>query len=80
MTRQEVVAIMTDILRDVLDSPELKLEESTQFLTIPEWDSVAFVTLMAELENQCKVQLDMGAMQSSYTVGDVVSLISETKF
>lgn len=79
MTRQDVLATITEILRDVLDVPELTLEESSQFLKIPEWDSVAFVTLMAELENQCKVQLDMAAMQLAYTVGDVISLVLQEK-
>lgn len=79
MTRQDVLATITEILQDVLDNPELTIEENSHFLDIPSWDSLAFVTLMAELENQCKVQLDMSAMQQAHTVGDVISLVLQEK-
>ncbi len=75
MARQDILAFITDTLRDILDNQKLNLEESSRFLDIPEWDSLAFVTLMATLESQYSTELDMTAMQAAHTVGDVISLI-----
>ena len=75
MTRQSILAFITETLRDILDNQELNLEESTSFVDTPDWDSLAFVTLMATLESKYSTELDMTAMQAAHTVGDVISLI-----
>lgn len=79
MTRQDILASITDILRDVLDAPNLTLEESTHFLDVPGWDSLAFVTLMVTLETQFNARLDMTAMQAAHIVGEVITLMENER-
>jgi acyl carrier protein len=79
MQHREIFEKMVEILRDVLDDPDLELEEFTVFKDIQGWDSLAFVTLFATLESECEVRLDMVRLQSLQTVGEAIGLVENSQ-
>jgi acyl carrier protein len=75
MTREDIVHKIVEILKDFFDVPTLEADETTCFKDIKEWDSLAFVTLMASLEAEYGVSLDITNLQHIEYIGDIVSMI-----
>ena len=53
--RDNVFEKVDDILRDVLDAPELPVTEDMTMEDVEDWDSVAQMTIMSALESEFKI-------------------------
>lgn len=58
MDRSEIVDKLQEIFRDFFDNPELILEPDTVSEDIEEWDSVAHIQLVFEIEEQFGIQFE----------------------
>jgi len=71
----QVIAQITDIVRDVLNDPSLTLTEDTTARDVPGWDSFAHIAVIVEAECRFGITFaatEVGALQR---VGDLAHLI-----
>lgn len=75
MERKEVFEKLTNIFRDVMDNDEIVLEENTTAEDIEEWDSLAHVQLIEQIETVFGVRFSAKEMTSWDELGELVDSI-----
>lgn len=75
MNKQEVLAKMQDIFRDVLDNEEIVLTESTSADDIEEWTSLTHVQLITAMEQEFAIHFKLQEMMSWQDVGEIAESI-----
>jgi acyl carrier protein len=73
MTDQEILALFTRTLRDLLGDESIVLTPETQRCDVPNWDSFSYVTFIASVEMELGIRYRVAAVESFATVGDVVA-------
>ena len=56
-SRADILAAITEIVRPILGHPDIVLTESTAARDVPEWDSLAHVTIMVRVEEKFAIRL-----------------------
>lgn len=77
MGRKEIFDKLNTIFRDVMDNDDIVLEEGSSAEDIEEWDSVAHVQLIEEIEAVLGVKFSAKEMMSWDDVGEFVDAIEE---
>jgi acyl carrier protein len=67
---------VVEILRDVLDRPELEVQDHQSAHDVEGWDSLAHLSILFSLEDRFGVRFTDGEMGSIQNVGELISLIS----
>ena len=75
MNDQEVLAVMTRVLRDVLDDPSITLDMQTVRADVPDWDSFKYVTFIVAAEIELGVRFGVADVESFVTMGDIVAKV-----
>lgn len=75
MTESEILAKLQEIFRDVLDCEDIVLAEHTSAADIEEWDSLANVQLIVEIEHEFGVRFTSVEIPSWKNVGDMIGSI-----
>ena len=75
MTREEVMAAVTEIFRDVFDDEELVITDSTNSDDIEDWDSLEHITLIVSMEKQFNMKFDIKEVNKLENVGQMVDMI-----
>lgn len=75
MQKNEVLARMQEIFRDVFDEDALNITAETSASDIEEWDSLMHITLVSAVEKEFGVRFALGELQELKNVGDMVDLI-----
>lgn len=65
--------IVLDVLSDVLDEPVAALI-AEPILAVHDWDSVASLEVLAQLESQLGITLDLRSFHAARDVNDLVEL------
>ena len=77
MTRDEVLNDVQNIFRDIFDEDDIKIEDSTGYDDIEEWDSLNHINLVSAVEKEFKIRFALGELQSLKNVGTMIDLIME---
>ena len=77
MERDEVLAKFTDVLRNEVDDDELELSDDTVAADVEDWDSLAHLSIVHEVEDSFGIKLTMGEIQESANVGEFVDAIKK---
>lgn len=77
MTIQEITAKLQEIFRDVLDNDSIVLTDTTSAADIEEWDSLANVQLVVEIEGEFGIRFTSAEIPSWKNVGDMARCISQ---
>ena len=75
MEKNEILAKLQDIYRDILDNDEIILEGETTADDIEEWDSLAHVQIVNEVEKQFGIKFTSYEITSWIDVADLVDCI-----
>jgi acyl carrier protein len=75
MTHQEIVAIVSDIIRDVLDEPDLRITEVTSAGDVKAWDSFNHINIVVAIEGHFRLKFSTVDIESLRNVGELVRLI-----
>lgn len=75
MTDIEILPLLTEMFRNVFDNPALNVLPETTADDIPEWDSMAQVTLAVEIEHCFHVKIKSAEMEELRNVRDLIRLI-----
>lgn len=75
MERIEVLEQVAEVLREEFEDEELVVTDSTTAADVEEWDSLAHLSIVHEIESKFKIKLTMGEIQESKNVGEFVDAI-----
>jgi acyl carrier protein len=75
VTRAEVLSKITEILSEVIDSPQLQLTEESTADGVEDWDSVNHVKLLIALESDLGIQFGTDEVNGIKNVGGLIDAI-----
>lgn len=75
MTKEQILADVQDIFRDVFDEEELVIKDETNADDIEDWDSLAQVRLTVAIEKKFGIKFDFGELTALHNVGEMLDLI-----
>jgi acyl carrier protein len=76
MTRDEILAKLTGIFRDLFDDPTIVLTPETTANDIEEWDSMNHITLVVEAEQRFGIRFQTAELEKLKDIGEFVDVIS----
>ena len=77
MNKNEILKKLQDIYRDVFDNEEIELTYETVAEDIDEWDSLAHIQLIKEIEKEFGIKLSSKEILSWDDVGEMIDAIFE---
>ena len=75
MQRADVFDRLTKIFQDVFNDKNIILGDATTAKDVKDWDSLATISLISEIEYQFSVKFSMKAVQGMKSVGEMVGII-----
>lgn len=75
MDKNEVLAEVTEIIRDVFDNDDIVVMESTVADDVEGWDSLMHITLIGTIEDEFDIKFAMKDVIGMKNVGDMVDII-----
>lgn len=76
MDTPSIIAKLQEIFRDVLDNDEIVLTPATSASDIEEWDSLANVQLVVEIEGEFGIRFTSAEIPSWKNIGDMATCIA----
>lgn len=73
MSRQDILGVMTRILRDLLADNSIVLGGETRRAEVPGWDSFAYVNFIVAVELEFGIKFRVADVEAFETVGDIVA-------
>lgn len=77
MEKNEILKKIQDVFRDVFDNEDIEITVDTVAEDIEEWDSLAHVQLVKELEKEFSVKISAKELMSWDNVGEMVDSIKD---
>jgi acyl carrier protein len=77
MIREDILPKMTEVFRRVFKQPDIIIEEHHSAADFEKWDSINHMMIIARLEKEFNVRLDVAEVIQLCTVGDLFNLIEE---
>lgn len=75
MEKNEIILMLQDVFRDVFDNENIVINDETVAEDIEEWDSLAHVQLVKELEKVFHIKISSKEILSWDNVGEMVEAI-----
>lgn len=79
MTRQNILAQIQELIRDVFENDKINVNEQTTAQEVEEWDSLNHIQLIGAIEDHFDLEFDLEEMLALENVGDIVSQIEKSK-
>lgn len=76
MDKQQILAEVQEIFRDVLDNEEIELQDITTADDIEEWDSLTHIQLIVAIEKHFKIKFTSKEILSWQNVGQMIDCIA----
>ena len=76
MERNQILAEVQEIFRDVLDNEEIELQNATTADDIEEWDSLTHIQLIVAIEKHFKIKFTSKEILSWQNVGQMIDCIA----
>lgn len=77
MNREEILNQVQDIIREEFEDDSITVTETTTAADVPDWDSLAHLSLMHEIEGSFGIKFTMGEIQGFKNVGEMVTVIEK---
>lgn len=78
-SREEILSVVQNIVRDVLDNDAVQLSYATVAENVPFWDSLAHVRIMVAIEKFFRIRFEVDELNSFENVGALVDGIIAKK-
>ncbi len=75
MEKNQILADVQEIFRDVLDNEDIKINDLTAADDIEEWDSLSHIQLIVAIEKHFKIKFNSKEILEWKTVGDMIDCI-----
>jgi acyl carrier protein len=76
MNDEQILAELTEMLRDIFDDPSLSITPETSAKDVPGWDSMKQVMILLAVEEKFSIELTTREMDRLRNVGDLVTAIA----
>jgi acyl carrier protein len=77
MDKAQVLAEVSEIIRDVLDVPNLVVTTSTSAENVEGWDSFNHINIVVAVESHFHVKIHTAEIEELRNVGELVDLIHQ---
>ncbi len=77
MTHDEIFDALVEIIRDVLDEPDLEIDEGTTADDVEEWDSFNHINIVVATEGRFKLKFSTTEIEELHNVGEFVALVEK---
>ena len=77
MTKEQIIEKLSPMVREVFDNPALVIDESMTPDTVDGWTSLAFMQLLAKVEETFGVKFKIFELVSIHTLGDLMAAIEK---
>jgi acyl carrier protein len=77
LTEEDILARVTQIVRDELDDDDIELSMNTQANEVEGWDSMAHVRIVIAVERAFKARFETVQITGLKNVGDLVRLVQQ---
>jgi acyl carrier protein len=77
MTKDDVLAKLTTVFRDVFDDDSLTISEQTTASDIEDWDSLSHIDLIAAIEKHFDIKFTTREISDLKNVGDFTSVLGQ---
>ena len=78
MERAEILSIVEDIFKDILDDDEIVLTDDTTADDIEGWDSLTHIQLVVTIEKKFGIKFKSREILSWNNVGDMIGSIEKS--
>ena len=75
MDRNEILAKINEIARDVFDNDEVELTEATTAADVEERDSLSHLSLISDIEGEFGIKFTLSEISGSKNVGEFIDVI-----
>ena len=75
MNRNEILAKINEIAKDVFDNDEVELTEATTAADVEEWDSLSHLSIVSDIEDEFGIRFTLAEVSGSKNVGELVDAI-----
>lgn len=75
ISRDEVMAKLTGVFRDVFNDPSIQINEMTTSADVPSWDSLNQIKLILTCENEFGIRLKPRDINALSNVGEMIDHI-----
>jgi acyl carrier protein len=75
VSEEEILAVFTRILRDLLMDDSIVLKMETRRQDVPNWDSMAYISFVVAAEGELGMKFKLVEVDSFETVGDIVAAV-----
>ena len=79
MTGDEILTVLTRILRDVLMDDSIVLTMETRREDVPNWDSFNYINFIVATEMEFRVKFKVADIESFANVGAIVTELMKVK-
>jgi acyl carrier protein len=73
VTDQDLLAVFTRILRDLLANDSIVLRPDTRRSDVPEWDSFSYVNFIVAVEMELGIKFGVADVESFKDVGEIIA-------
>jgi acyl carrier protein len=77
LTKEEVMAQLNEVFRDVFDNDSIRVYEDTTADDIDEWDSLEHIRLIDAVESEFNMRFSMKEVSSMKNVGEMAEIVAE---
>jgi acyl carrier protein len=75
MGDQEILDVLTRVLRDLLMDDSIVLKMDTRREDVPNWDSLIYINFIVAVEIELRVKFKVADVESFANVGEIVTRI-----
>ncbi len=75
MNKKDIMDLLTLTIRRVFENNSIEISDSTTADDVDEWDSLAHISLIEEIEKVFKVKFALGELMKLQNVGQMADLI-----
>jgi len=76
MDKNQILADVQDIFRDVLDNEDIEINFETVADDVEEWDSLSHIQLIVAIEKNFHIKFNSKELMEWKTVGDMIDCIA----
>jgi acyl carrier protein len=77
MDKAQVLAEVSEIIRDVLDLPDLVVTRETSAENVEGWDSFNHINIVVAVEAHFRVKIHTAEIEELKNVGELVDLVGQ---
>ena len=77
MNKEQILEKLQEIVRDVLDEEDIVIKEDTVPEDVDGWDSLAHISILAEIQDTMDVTFQLDEIINLKSVGAIVDAIAE---